>query len=98
MVLTSVISVTAAIISARSVTGGLVDDVDQRLAGVEASEIVGEQRGRGVPVVGAETGDVGGDDDVWQAPQRTRRIERLVLEDVKAGTADDPFATSVRER
>ena len=81
----------------RSVPGGRVDDVEERLAGGETTEVVAEQLDAAVEDPAARPRRVGRDDDVGQVVERRRRLERLVTERVEDRPADRPVAERSEE-
>src|SRR4029079_12011879 len=72
---------------APSVTGDLVDDVEEIASGFETAQILREQRDERRPVVLHRPGRVRRDDDVRQIPVWARRGQRLLAEDVEGRAA-----------
>src|SRR5687768_485104 len=82
----------------RSVSFVLVHHVEQRLAAVEAVEVLSKEIGGGVPVIRPETRRVRRDDDVRQVPEWTCRVEGLVFEDVEARARDGAVPQGLGQR
>src|SRR5437868_2381614 len=65
----------------RSIAARQVDPVEERLAGLEAADIVEDDRCRGRGV--GEGGDVRGHDDARVMPERVPGRKRLLAEDIE---------------
>src|SRR3954454_18442659 len=75
-----------------SISPLLVDRAEQRLAGQVAAEVVAEQVGHALGVVGADAGHVWREDDVRQIEERAVRRQWPLREHVQRRSGDPALA------
>src|SRR5690349_23173648 len=84
------------IIAVASIPARAVDDVEQRLAGAQAADVVGDLRGGRAGDRDAR--EVRRDHDLLEIPERMTGRQRLGAEDIEHGPADLALADGGGER